>query len=86
MEKVEDSKKEMVNTPDKKTGKAKAKGKVDENLNKFRPPSSSSSSSEADPSKFLPIPPDGGWGWIICIASFLCNAVVGYWDLRYIGT
>lgn len=21
----------------------------------------------------LPPPPDGGWGWVICFASFMCN-------------
>jgi MCP family monocarboxylic acid transporter-like MFS transporter 14 len=24
----------------------------------------------------LPAPPDGGWGWVICLASFLCNTVL----------
>ena len=24
----------------------------------------------------LPPPPDGGWGWVIVIVSFLCNMVV----------
>merc|ERR1719510_558670 len=23
------------------------------------------------------VPPDGGWGWVICCATFLCNFVVG---------
>lgn len=24
----------------------------------------------------LPPPPDGGWGWVIVVVSFLCNAIV----------
>ena len=24
----------------------------------------------------LPPPPDGGWGWVICFASFMCNLVL----------
>ena len=24
----------------------------------------------------LPGPPDGGWGWVICFASFMCNFIV----------
>ena len=23
----------------------------------------------------LPGPPDGGWGWVICFASFMCNFI-----------
>ena len=25
----------------------------------------------------LPTPPDGGWGWVICFASFMCNFILG---------
>ena len=24
----------------------------------------------------LPGPPDGGWGWVVCFASFMCNFIV----------
>ena len=23
----------------------------------------------------LPPPPDGGWGWVICFACFMCNFI-----------
>ena len=24
----------------------------------------------------IPGPPDGGWGWVVCFASFMCNFMV----------
>ncbi|VDK83690.1 unnamed protein product [Dibothriocephalus latus] len=31
---------------------------------------------ETHPAAFVPIPPDGGWGWVICFAAFLTNLVI----------
>ena len=28
------------------------------------------------PLEDIPGPPDGGWGWVVCFASFLCNFMV----------
>ena len=46
-----------------------------------RPPlfSVTSVNDEADvvlPLVELPPPPDGGWGWVVCFASFMCNMVI----------
>ncbi len=24
----------------------------------------------------LPPPPDGGWGWVVCLAGFACNLIL----------
>ena len=31
---------------------------------------------EEPPTTSVIVPPDGGWGWLVMIASFLCNTVV----------
>jgi hypothetical protein len=36
----------------------------------------SSGSSEVDPGDYIPTPPDGGWGWVIVLCSFMCNIIV----------
>lgn len=41
-------------------------------VNRFQVWHSIGSSLQGD----IPIPPDGGWGWVIVLSSFLCNLIV----------
>ena len=40
--------------------------------------------SQPDPTTLPPIPPDGGWGWVIMIASFFCNVIVDGVCFRFV--
>ena len=43
----------------------------------------SSQSSENSEEVPLPSPPDGGWGWVIVFACFMCNLVISKFSNIY---
>lgn len=42
----------------------------------FKTGSTDETPSEEEPAAALVVPPDGGWGWVVMIASFCCNFMV----------
>ena len=33
-------------------------------------------SQSSSSSMSIPLPPDGGWGWVVCFATFLCMTIM----------
>ena len=36
----------------------------------------SGESTMSSESSYIPLPPDGGWGWVVCLASFINHVIV----------
>ena len=70
---MESSEKERINRSDNDIDKPRKNGKQSSNNNEIKKQNSKGSPDTELPS---PIPPDGGWGWVVTFCSFMVGFLV----------